>query len=196
VKLSRLRLPQPRTGGRRNHLDVKRACADEHPGLSVKTGFHPTSNMPTGLSSAIAPESRPSLPVCYGKDDNTEFIRAKDDVDLNFHFHDLLWRRLVLPKRIDKWSLTSLQQRLVKTGGRLVKHARLLAASGGEPSNTAAVWEHGAAYCGLAGATWVALVLADENPTNRIGRRSARVSTETAEKRGRFDVVCSSKRRA
>jgi len=35
-----------------------------------------------------------------------------------------LWRRLVLPKRIDKWSLTSLQQRLVKTGGRLVKHAR------------------------------------------------------------------------
>ena len=37
---------------------------------------------------------------------------------------DNLWRRLVLPKRIDAWSLTSLQQRLVKTGGRLVKHAR------------------------------------------------------------------------
>lgn len=35
-----------------------------------------------------------------------------------------LWRRLVLPKRIDNWSLTSLQQRLVKPGGRLVKHAR------------------------------------------------------------------------
>jgi len=35
-----------------------------------------------------------------------------------------LWRRLVLPKRIDNWSLTSLQQRLMKTGGRLVKHAR------------------------------------------------------------------------
>jgi hypothetical protein len=35
-----------------------------------------------------------------------------------------LWRRLVLPKRIDNWSLTSLQQQLVKTGGRLVKHAR------------------------------------------------------------------------
>ena len=30
----------------------------------------------------------------------------------------------VLPKRIVNWSLTSLQQRLVKTGGRLVKHAR------------------------------------------------------------------------
>jgi hypothetical protein len=35
-----------------------------------------------------------------------------------------LWRRLVLPKEIGMWSLTSLQQRLVKTGGRLVKHAR------------------------------------------------------------------------
>jgi hypothetical protein len=35
-----------------------------------------------------------------------------------------LWRRLALPRQIENWSLTSLQQRLVKTGGRLVKHAR------------------------------------------------------------------------
>jgi len=35
-----------------------------------------------------------------------------------------LWRRLALPKAIGNWSLTSLQQRLVKTGGRLIKHAR------------------------------------------------------------------------
>jgi Transposase DDE domain group 1 len=35
-----------------------------------------------------------------------------------------LWRRLGLPKRIEKWSLTSVQQRLVKTGGRLITHAR------------------------------------------------------------------------
>jgi Transposase DDE domain group 1 len=35
-----------------------------------------------------------------------------------------LWRRLALPKAVSTWSLTSLQQRLVKTGGRLVKHAR------------------------------------------------------------------------
>jgi hypothetical protein len=35
-----------------------------------------------------------------------------------------LWRRLVLPQRIGNWSLTSLQQRRVKTGGRLMKHAR------------------------------------------------------------------------
>jgi hypothetical protein len=30
----------------------------------------------------------------------------------------------VLPKKIENWSLTSLQQRLVKSGGRLIKHAR------------------------------------------------------------------------
>ena len=35
-----------------------------------------------------------------------------------------LWRRLALPQRIGNWSLRSLQQRLVKTGGRLAKHAR------------------------------------------------------------------------
>jgi hypothetical protein len=31
---------------------------------------------------------------------------------------------VALPKRIDNWSLTSRQARLVKTGGRLIKHAR------------------------------------------------------------------------
>jgi hypothetical protein len=35
-----------------------------------------------------------------------------------------LWRRLGQPLRTKSWSLTSLQHRLVKTGGRLVKHAR------------------------------------------------------------------------
>jgi hypothetical protein len=35
-----------------------------------------------------------------------------------------LWRRLALPAPVANWSLTSLQQRLVKTGGRLIKHAR------------------------------------------------------------------------
>ena len=35
-----------------------------------------------------------------------------------------LWRRPVLPRRTGNWSLTSLQQRLVKTGGQLLKHAR------------------------------------------------------------------------
>jgi hypothetical protein len=32
--------------------------------------------------------------------------------------------RLVLPKRIDHWSLTSLLQRLVISGGSPIKHAR------------------------------------------------------------------------
>ncbi len=31
---------------------------------------------------------------------------------------------LILARRIGNWSLRSLQQRLVKTGGRLLKHAR------------------------------------------------------------------------
>jgi DDE family transposase len=35
-----------------------------------------------------------------------------------------LWRRLALPTRVATWSLTSLQQRLVKTGGQLIQHAR------------------------------------------------------------------------
>ena len=35
-----------------------------------------------------------------------------------------LWRRLALPAQVANWSLSSLQQRLMKTGGRLIKHAR------------------------------------------------------------------------
>ena len=35
-----------------------------------------------------------------------------------------LCRRPLLPRRIEKWSSTSLQRRLVKTGGRVVRHAR------------------------------------------------------------------------
>ena len=34
-----------------------------------------------------------------------------------------LRRRLALPLAIQSWSLTSLQERLFKTGGRLVRHA-------------------------------------------------------------------------
>ena len=35
-----------------------------------------------------------------------------------------LLRRLALPRAIQSWSLTSVQQRLFKTGGRLIRHAR------------------------------------------------------------------------
>ena len=49
-----------------------------------------------------------------------------------------LWRRLGLPQRIKSWSLTSFEQRLIKTAGRLVKHARyywlLLAEGASEPA--------------------------------------------------------------
>ncbi|MGB8031315.1 MAG: transposase [Terracidiphilus sp.] len=41
-----------------------------------------------------------------------------------YNLGSLWWRRLVLPKGIGTWSLTTLQQQLAKTGGRLVKHAR------------------------------------------------------------------------
>ena len=40
------------------------------------------------------------------------------------HNSDNLWRPLVLPNGIRTSSLTSLQQRLVKTGRRLIRHVR------------------------------------------------------------------------
>ena len=36
------------------------------------------------------------------------------------------FRRLALPEAIKRWSLTSIQTRLIKIGGRLVRHARRL----------------------------------------------------------------------
>ena len=69
-----------------------------------------------------------------------------------------LWRRLGLPQRIKSWSLTSLQHRLMKTGGRLVKHARyywLLLAKG--HLNRQAVRRHAAQDLGAAAAERVAL---------------------------------------
>ncbi len=64
-----------------------------------------------------------------GEDDAVELSRFRSNevrLWLTIIAYNLgnLWRRLVLPQRIGTWSLTSLQQRLVKTGGRLVKHAR------------------------------------------------------------------------
>ncbi len=35
-----------------------------------------------------------------------------------------LLRRLALPLAVQSWSLTSLQQRVFKSGGRLIRHAR------------------------------------------------------------------------
>jgi hypothetical protein len=48
-----------------------------------------------------------------------------DFVDVSLTTDNLLFPDpFVLSQRVDHWSLTSLQQRLVKTGGRLIKHAR------------------------------------------------------------------------
>ena len=69
-----------------------------------------------------------------------------------------LWRRLVLPQTIDNWSLTSLQQRLVKTGGRLV----LLAAAGRGASDTAGVRGDSAEDLGAAVAGGVAPAAAEK----------------------------------
>ena len=70
---------------------------------------------------------------------------------LAYHLGNL-WRRRVLPPRIKRWSLTSLQQRLVQTGGRLVKHGQgLLALAGRRASDPAAVRRHAAEELGTTG---------------------------------------------
>jgi len=62
-----------------------------------------------------------------------------------------LWRRLVLPQRIDNWSLTSLQQRLVNRRPVGKTCAVLLAAAGGKPPDAAALRSDGAEHCCLTG---------------------------------------------
>ena len=56
------------------------------------------------------------------EDSSDEFARLLLGV-IAYNLGNLL-RRLVLPVTIQDWSLTSLQQRLLKTGGRLIRHAR------------------------------------------------------------------------
>ena len=69
-----------------------------------------------------------------------------------------LWRRLGLPQRIKSWSLTSLQHRLMKTGGRLGQACSvLLAVVGRRASEPRAVWGDVRPYLGAAAAEWVAL---------------------------------------
>ena len=74
-----------------------------------------------------------------------------------------LWRRLVLPKRIEAWSLTSLQQRLVKTGGRLIKHSRYCWVLLAEGHPHRRLWPDAAADLGSAGAERIALRLRLQN---------------------------------
>ena len=89
-----------------------------------------------------------------------------------------LWRRLVLPKGIGTWTLTSLQQRLVKAGGRLVKHGRnYWLMLGGEPPHAALVWKYSAADGGIAAASRVGAAAR----RNQSGRTSG-VDEEVSEK--------------
>jgi len=53
-----------------------------------------------------------------------------------------LLRRLVLPRAIQSWSLTSLQQRVFKTGGRLIRHARYYVLQLAESYLTQSLFEH------------------------------------------------------
>ena len=107
--------------------------------------FMPGTVPPVGLhrdQHAIRePEGRPLLQPARqggamdqgrqasGKDDAPECHRFRSNevrLWLSILAYNLgnLSRRLTLPAGISDWSLISLQQRLVKTGGRLVKHAR------------------------------------------------------------------------
>src|SRR5262249_3270078 len=83
-----------------------------------------------------------------------------------------LWRRLVLPTRIDGWSLTSLQQRLIKTGGRPVKDARywwLLLARGS--SDAPAVRGDASAHMGAASPGELTVGGGAKQPRRREGAR-------------------------
>ena len=92
-----------------------------------------------------------------------------------------LWRRLVLPGAIDTWSLTSLQQRLVKTGGRLVKHCPvLLAPAGGEPSDPAPVRVDAPADLGAARADRLTGERC-RRPWAKRGRKAGEVSVRMSE---------------
>jgi Transposase DDE domain group 1 len=57
-----------------------------------------------------------------------------------------LLRRLALPVAIKSWSLTSLQQRLFRTGGRLIRHARYFILQVGESQLTQRLFAHHAAH--------------------------------------------------
>jgi hypothetical protein len=69
-----------------------------------------------------------------------------------------LWLRLVLPKRIDAWSVTDLRQLSVKTGRHLVKHVwYLLAVAGRKSPDATPVRDDAAADLGVACADRVVL---------------------------------------
>ena len=80
-----------------------------------------------GQDSLTTATSSPSAIYLRGIERGVDYaIRIPVRLQLSVLAYNLgnLWRRLGLPQRIKNWSLTSLQHRLMKTGGRLIKHAR------------------------------------------------------------------------
>ncbi|HWY21861.1 MAG TPA: hypothetical protein VNX26_11625 [Candidatus Acidoferrum sp.] len=74
-------------------------------------------------------------------------------------------RRQALPYGIENLSLTSLQQRLVKTGGRLVKHARYYWVMLAEGHLTK--WSFGSTLSRLAGAAGTEKSIQSQQGTER-----------------------------
>ena len=83
-----------------------------------------------------------------------------------------LWRRHVLPKRIDNWSLTSLQQRLVNGRASGETHTVLLAVTGRKSPDPTPVRDDVAADLGVAGTHRVVLGLRARNVRPREKGRS------------------------
>ena len=82
--------------------------------------------------------------------------QSKDGGVRRWKFWPMRPRRPMLPARIDRWSLTSLQQRLVKTGGRLIRQARyywLLVAEGHLTRGPFAACRGGLVYAQMMGST-------------------------------------------
>ena len=99
-----------------------------------------------------------------------------------------LWRRLVLPMRIDAWSLTSLQQRLVKTGGRLGEGRPLLVAPARQgSSDSPPVRGDAPAHLGAAGSGQLTADSGSNQSRAKKGCNARRVS----EKYQRNHPVCS-----
>ena len=58
-------------------------------------------------------------------------------------------RRLTLPKAVQEWSLRSVQLKLIKTGARLVRHARSLVFQVAEVAVPRDVWA--SVFAGIGG---------------------------------------------
>ncbi len=83
-----------------------------------------------------------------------------------------LWRRLALPAPIGNRSLTSLQQRLVKTGGRLIGHAPGTTGRCWQGStDPAVVWRHAAEDRNAAIASGIGGLQSAPNFGDEIGRQ-------------------------